>query len=63
MDDWAKDCERELRHRIADFFVFLEFAAETSIDADVIYNKYREQFCIDDESACELRRVAYRSDR
>lgn len=60
MDDWAVVAEKELRYRIAKFFVALEYAAENSTEISYIHEEFKKTFNIDESSAMELRKIAYK---
>lgn len=62
MNEWAVDAERELRERIAKFFVALEYAAENSTEISYMHEEFKKILSIDEDSAMELRKIAYRGD-
>lgn len=59
---WAVQAEKELRRRIARFYTMIEYAAETSTEISYIFEEFKKEFCIDDESAKELRLMAMKGD-
>lgn len=57
MDNWAIVAERELRKRIARFYLFLEKEKDNVPGSDVIMDEFRKEFNIDVVSASEMKRI------